>query len=81
MESGLVLLEPAGDVPGLHVVEEGLAVDAFLLLLLLRILSILSILSILRCCCSFLGEETTEKIGQSFLSGAATTIEMVDLTG
>lgn len=78
MESGLVLLEPAGHVPGLHVVEEGLAVDAFLLLLLLRILSILSIL---RRCCSFLGEETTEKIGQSFLSGAATAIDMVDLTG
>lgn len=77
MESGLVLLEPAGHVPGLDVVEEGLAVDAFLLLLL----SILSILSILRRCCSFLGEETTQKIGQSFLSGAATAINMVDLTG
>lgn len=77
MERGLVLLEPAGYVPGLDVVEEGLAVDAFLLLLLLRILSILSIL---RCCWSFLREETTEKIGQSFLSGAATAINMVDLT-
>lgn len=77
MERGLVLLEPAGYVPGLDVVEEGLAVDAFLLLLL----SILSILSILRCCWSFLREETTEKIGQSFLSGAATAINMVDLTG
>lgn len=79
MERGLVLLEPAGHVPGLDVVEEGLAVDAFLLLLLL--LRILSILSILRRCCSFLGEKTTEKIGQSFLSGAATAIDMVDLTG
>lgn len=78
MERGLVLLEAAGHVPGLDVVEEGLAVDAFLLLLLLRILSILSIL---RCCCSFLGEKTTEKVGQSFLSGAATAINMVDLTG
>lgn len=75
MERGLVLLEPAGHVPGLDVVEEGLAVDAFLLLLLLRILSIL------RRCCSFLRKETTEKIGQSFLSGAATAIDMVDLTG
>lgn len=78
MERGLVLLEPAGHVPGLHVVEEGLAVDAFLLLLLL--LRILSILSILRCW-FFLGQETTEKIGQSFLSGTATAINMVDLTG
>lgn len=49
MERGLVLLEAAGHVPGLHVVEEGLAVDAFLLLLLLLLLRILSILSILRC--------------------------------
>lgn len=75
---GLLLLETAGDVPGLDLVEECLAVDAFFffffffLLLLLALLLLLRIILLMSCCCCFAGEKRTEEIAQSFLSRATT---------